>query len=234
MASDRVAPEYRIRLRIDRPDPAAYAGYVNYPTACISDAFRKRQTLPPEVKPVWGPPGRIAGPAITVKATPGDEILALKAIEIAHPGDVIVVSGADHPLNCFWGGIMSTMAKVRGVAALVTDGMIRDLQQCREVQFPIWASGVTPVAPNMDVPPGELNLPIQFGGVTIHPGDLVVADEDGVAIVPKKLIPAVATAVEARFAKEDAWLQQIHATRAMILKETVDALLAKRTVEYLD
>jgi len=233
MASDRVAPEYRIRLRIERPDPASYAGYINYPTACISDAFRKRQTLPPAVKPVWGPPGRIVGPAITVKATPGDEILALKAIEIAQPGDVIVVAGVEHPLNCFWGGIMSVMARVRGVAALVTDGMIRDLQKCREARFPIWANGVTPVAPNMDVPPGELNLPLIFGSVTVHPGDLVVADEDGVAIVPMVMIADVAAAVQARIAKEDAWLEQIHATKEMILRENVEALLAKRIVEYL-
>lgn len=232
--SDRVMPEYRIRLQVDRPDPASYAGYTEYPTACISDAFRKRQTLPPAIKPVWGPTGRIVGPAITVKATPGDEILALKAIEIAQPGDVIIVAGADHPLNCFWGGIMSTMAKVRGVAALIADGMIRDLEQCRSASFPIWATGVTPVAPNMDVPPGELNLPITIGEVTIHPGDLVVADEDGVAIVPKAQITAVAEAVKARIAKEDAWLTKIYETKQMILKDSVESLLAKRTVEYLD
>jgi regulator of RNase E activity RraA len=234
MSNDRVMPEYRIRLQIERPDPASYAGYKDYPTACISDAYRKRQTLPPAIKPVWGPTGRIAGPAVTVKATPGDEILALKAIEIAQPGDVIIVAGADHELNCFWRGIMSTMAKVRGVAALVAHGMIRDVAQCREAGFPIWATGVTPVAPNMDVPPGELNLPITIGEVTIHPGDLVVADEDGVAIVPKAQIAAVAEAVKARIAKEDAWLEQIHTTKQMILKSSVDTLLAKRTVEYLD
>lgn len=234
MSSDRVAPEYRIRLKFQRPDPASYSGYGNYATAMISDAYRKRQTLPPAIKPVWGPPGRIAGPAITVKATPGDEILALKAIEIAQPGDVIIVAGADHHLNCFWGGIMSTMAKVRGVAALVADGMIRDVEQCRSAGFPIWATGVTPVAPNMDVPPGELNLPITIGEVTIHPGDLVVADEDGVAIVAQADIGAVAAAVEARIAKEEAWLEKIHSTRQMILKENVDNLLARRVVEYLD
>lgn len=234
MSNDRVLPEYRIRLKIDRPDPAAYQGYVDYPTACISDAFRKRQTLPPSIKPVWGPPGRIAGPAITVKATPGDEILALKAIEIAQPGDIIIVAGADHELNCFWGGIMSTMAKVRGVAALVAHGMIRDVAQCREAGFPIWATGITPVAPNMDVPPGELNLPITIGEVTIHPGDLVVADEDGVAVVPREQIGAVEAAVKARIAKEDGWLEKIHETKQMILKDSVESLLARRTVEYLD
>jgi 4-hydroxy-4-methyl-2-oxoglutarate aldolase len=234
MSSDRVAPEYRIRLRIDRPDPASYAGYTEYPTACISDAFRKRQTLPPAIKPVWGLTKRVVGPAVTVKATPGDEILALKAIEIAQPGDVIIVAGADHELNCFWGGIMSTMAKVRGVAGLVAQGKIRDLAQVRETGFPVWATGVTPVAPNMDVPPGELNLPITIGDVTINPGDLVVADEDGVVIVPREQIAAVGEAVKVRFAKEDAWLEKIHETKQMILRDGVEACLAKRTVEYLD
>jgi 4-hydroxy-4-methyl-2-oxoglutarate aldolase len=234
MSSDRVLPEYQIRLRFDRPDPASYAAFVNYPTACISDAFRKRQTLPPAIKSVWGPVNRLVGPALTVKATPGDEILALKAIETAQPGDVIVVAGADHPLQCFWGGIMATMAKVRGVAGLVTDGKVRDLNECRQIGFPIWATGLTPAAPNMDVPPGEMNLPVTIGQVTINPGDLVVADEDGVVIVPKDQIAAVAAAVEARIAKETVWLEQIHRTKEMILKDAMEGLLARRTVEYLD
>lgn len=232
MSSRRIRPDYRIRTKIERPDPKRYEGFSKYPTASISDAFRKRQTLPPAIKPVWGPVPTVVGPAITVRATPGDEIMALKAITTAQSGDVIVVAGANHPLNCFWGGIMSTEAKTRGVVALVADGLTRDLAQCREVGFPIWALGTTPAAPNMDVPPGELNFPIEIGGVTIHPGDLVVADEDGVVIVPQAEIEATAAAVETQLANEEKLLEELR--RNGKLEDITEPFLAKRVVEYFD
>lgn len=234
MEKDRILNEYRIRKTITRPTKEYFETFQNYPVASISDAFRKRQTLPIDIKPVWDVRKRIAGPAITVNAMPGDEILALKAIEIAKPGDVIVVAFNSQSSNSFWGGIMSTMAKVRGVAALITDGLIRDLSDCREIEFPIWATGVTPIAPNMDVPPGDLNFPITIGKVIINPGDLVVADEDGVVIVPKNDISNVEKAVSFRMKKEEEWLKEIYSSKEMILKDNVDSLLSSRTVEFLD
>src|SRR5690625_1883957 len=233
MGNDRVLAEYRIKKEIIRPEADTYKNFVNYPVASISDAYRKRQTLPMDIKPVWNVKKRIAGPAITVNATPGDEILALKAIEIAKPGDVIVVAFNSKSFNSFWGGVMSTMAKVRGVAALITDGMIRDLSDCREIEFPIWATGITPIAPNMDVPPGDLNLPITIGEAIIEPGDLVVADEDGVVVVPQDDIEEVDKAVSFRLEKEDEWLKEIYSTKEMILKDNVDRLLAQRAVKYI-
>jgi len=229
VVSDRVTVEYRLRLTIPRPDPASYASFHSYAAANISDAFFKRQTLPHHIKPIYaGCPG-IVGPAITAQVTPGDELLALKAIEIAEPGDVIVVVGAFSPRFCLWGGIMSTMAKARGVAGLITDGLVRDVDETRRAGFAIYAAGVTPLAPCMNVPPGELNYPIVFGTAEICPGDLMVADEDGVVCVPQEQIAAVDAAVQARMEKERGWHREIERTRGMILKDTVDKLLAART-----
>lgn len=227
-------PEYRIKNNFNRPNQEKYKEFLNFPTATISDAFRKRQALPHKIKPVWSPVSRIVGPAITVNATSGDEILALKAIETAERGDVIVVAGNSRSSTSFWGGIMSTMAKKRGVVALITEGMTRDLSECREIEFPIWATGISPIAPHMDVPPGDLNLPIAIGEVIIHPGDLVVADEDGVTIVPQDKIHVTKKAVKKRIEAEKDWLEEINKTKEMILKDRVDNLLEKRTVEYLD
>lgn len=229
MTSDRVTVEYRIRLSVPRPDPRRYAGFWDFPTAMISDAYFKRQTLPHHIKPVYAGCPKVVGPAITCQVTPGDELIPLKAIEICQPGDVIVVVGAFTPRFCVWGGIMSTMAKVRGCAGLITDGLVRDVAECREAEFPIYAAGVTPMAPCMNVPPGELNYPIVFGTAEIAPGDIIVADEDGIVAVPQNMIEQVAAAVEARKQKEKAWLDQIYATRSMILKDTVDKLLAGRS-----
>lgn len=229
VVSDRVTVEYRLRLSISRPNPAAYASFNAYAAANISDAFFKRQTLPHHIKPVYaGCPG-IVGPAVTAQVTPGDELLALKAIEIAEPGDVIVVVGAYSPRFCLWGGIMSTMAKARGVAGLITDGLVRDVDETRRAGFAIYAAGVTPLAPCINVPPGELNYPIVFGTAEIRPGDVMVADEDGVVCVPQDQIAAVDAAVQARMEKERGWRREIEQTRGMILKDMVDKLLAART-----
>ncbi len=229
MASDRVSVEYKLRLSFKRPDPATYASFRSYATANISDAYFKRQTLPHNIKPVYAGCAGIVGPAITVQVTPGDELLALKAIEIAQSGDVIVVVGAYSPRFSLWGGVMSTMAKARGAAGLITDGLVRDVDETRRAEFAIYAAGLTPMAPCMNVPPGELNYPITFGTAVIHPGDIIVADEDGVVCVPQDEIAAVDAAVRVRMAKEQAWHDEIRRTRAMILKDTVDKLLASRT-----
>ncbi|MDR7419182.1 MAG: RraA family protein [Armatimonadota bacterium] len=227
--SDRVTVEFKLRLSLTRPDPASYRAFSSYATANISDAYFKRQTLPHHIKPVYaGCPG-IVGPALTVQVTPGDELLPLKAIEIAQPGDVIVVVGAYSPRFSVWGGVMSTMARARGVAGLITDGLVRDVAEIKEAGLAVYAAGLTPAAPCMNVPPGELNYPILFGSAEIHPGDLMVADEDGVVCVPQRDIATVAAAVEARIAKETAWRREIERTRGMILKDTVDRLLAART-----
>src|SRR5699024_10925695 len=140
-----------------------YKSYSNYPTATISDAMKKRNALPQNIKPVWGDSHHIYGTAVTVSASPADEVLPLKSIDIARPGDVIIVANNVFPYKALWGGIMSTMAKVKGVKGLITDGMVRDIGEIRELEFPIWASGITPIAPSTDIPPGELNLPVSIG-----------------------------------------------------------------------
>jgi regulator of RNase E activity RraA len=227
--SDRVTVEFKLRLSITRPDPALYAAFHSYAAANISDAYYKRQTLPHHIKPVYaGCPG-IIGPAITAQVTPGDELLALKAIEIAQPGDVIVVVGAYSPRFSLWGGVMSTMAKARGVAGLITDGLVRDVAEIKAAGLAVYAAGVTPAAPCINIPPGELNYPIVFGSAEIRPGDLMVADEDGVVCVPQEQIAAVDAAVRARIEKERGWHQEIQRTGGMILKDMVDKLLAART-----
>lgn len=234
MNPDKFLHEYRIKTKIDRPDLKQYKDYFHFPTSAISDAMRTRNTLSHDIKPVLQGEHHIVGTAITVNSSVGDEILVHKAIEIAKPGDIIVVAGNANPYTAFWGGIMSTMAKVRDVRGLITDGMIRDLSEIRELDFPVWATGVTPIAPNTDVPPGDLNLPISIGEVIIHPGDLVVADEDGVVIVPQSMIGDVSKAVKERLKMEEEWVEEINSTKKLIFKEPLDKLLEKRAVRYLD
>jgi len=232
MSKDKVLPEYRIATKIDRVSSEIIEKFNEYSSAPVSDAMRSRNTLSNDIKPVWSPTPTIVGSAVTVNSSVGDEILVLKAIELSKPGDIILVAGNSEPYTAYWGGIMSTMAKAKGVKALITDGMIRDLNQCRELEFPIWATGVTPIAPKTDIPPGDLNFPISIGEVVVHPGDLVIADEDGVVTVPQTLVEEVSRAVDERNSMEESWVKEINATKKMILKEGIDKLLSERIVQY--
>lgn len=227
-------PEFKIRLSVPRPEKNFIMKFRCFPAATISDALGKRSALPANIKQVYKPCRKIVGPAYTVSVSPGDELLALKAIQLAEPGDVIIISGAGPSRYCLWGGIMSTMAKVRGIEGLVTDGFVRDVEQTRSVDFPIYAAGVTPVAPAINVPPGSINYPIAFGEVVINPGDLVVGDEDGVVVIPQGELEKVAESVEQRMLREEEWLKDIHATKSMILAEMVDKLLQGRVVEIIE
>ncbi len=232
MPSHRATPEYRINMDFSRPDPAAYEGLWRYPVATISDVLGKRNVFPDYIKSVYTPPKRIVGPAWTVRQSPGDELLVLKSIEVARPGDVIVIVGSEHARFCVWGGIMALMAETRGLGGMITDGLVRDVEQIRETGFPIHARGVTPLAPCIDVPPGEMNYPIQVGEAVVRPGDVIVADGDGVVAVPQERIADVCAAVEAQLVREEGWRKEIHATREMILSEHVNKLLESRTCEY--
>jgi regulator of RNase E activity RraA len=186
----------------------------------------KLNTMDYRIKPIWSIPYTLCGPAVTVRVRPGDNAMCIKAIELANPGDVIVVQDHWDTTHSIWGGIMSLLAKKRGIAGLVTDGLVRDTAQIRTADFPVWARGTTPIAPCRNVPPGQIGTQIVCGNTVVHSGDLVVADEDGVVIVPKHDIPEVIREAEARVAKENSWIQQIDKGE-MILVDAVDDLLER-------
>ena len=225
--------EYWVRTTIDRPDPTEYQALRSYSTANISDALSKLQTLPQGIKPIYLGCPPLLGPAITVQVSPGDELLPLKAIEIAEPGDVIVIAGAYSSRFCIWGGVMSYMAKMRGIAGLVTDGLVRDVHQIRTTAFPVYAAGVTPAGTCRDVPPGLLNYPLAVGSAVVNPGDLIAADEDGVVCVPRDQISTIDASVREKLAREDQWMRTIQETRQMVFKDEVDQILAERRTHYL-
>ena len=127
--------------------------------------------------------GVLAGPAFTVKTRPGDNLMLHKAIDIAEPGDVIVVDGGGDLTNSLIGEMMSAHAEQRGIAGMVIYGSIRDYDTIHAGKFPVFAAGVTHRGPYKDGP-GEINVPIAIDGMVIEPGDLIVGDGDGIVCVP--------------------------------------------------
>ncbi|MEU0412296.1 RraA family protein [Streptomyces griseorubiginosus] len=176
--------------------------FADIPTTTLADLLRREQVMDFGIRPLWGPVPRIAGPAFTVRCPPGDNLMLHAAIHRAPAGSVIVVESGDLDY-ALAGGNVCAVAQRRGIAGFVADGLIRDLAEVREAGFPVFARGVIPIpgAKKAVLPLGE---PVRCGGVRAEAGDVVVADEEGVVVVPAARRAETLTAARAKLAKEAA------------------------------
>lgn len=152
------------------------------PVANISDCMSRMMAGGATLRPMHGG-GYLSGPALTVKTRPGDNLMIHKALDLAEPGDIIVVDAGGDLTNALIGELMVGYAARRGLGGMVINGAIRDSATLRAGSFPVYAAGVTHRGPYKDGP-GEINVPIAIGGMVVHPGDLVVGDEDGLLCIP--------------------------------------------------
>jgi RraA family protein len=179
------------------------------PVANVSDCMARMTAGGPRLRPMHKS-GRLAGPALTVKTRPGDNLMIHKALDMAVPGDVIVVDAGGELSNALIGELMVTYAISRGIAGFVMNGAIRDVDMISAGTFPVYAAGVTHRGPYKDGP-GEINVPIAIDGMVIHPGDLMLGDADGVLCVPLAEAEAVLAAARAKVAAEVKTIQDIAA-----------------------
>jgi 4-hydroxy-4-methyl-2-oxoglutarate aldolase len=171
-----------------------------YPTATLCEAYSGKGALPHNIKPIrLGM--KICGPALTVTAHPGDNLIVHKAIYEARPGDVLFVATASFLEAGFWGMIMTEAAIQRGITGLVTDGSVRDTDEISQAGFPIFSAGVC-IKGTTKVSPGTFNQPIYFNAIKIDPGDFVVGDSDGVVVIAQKDIREVIEKAKQREMKE--------------------------------
>jgi RraA family protein len=193
------------------------------PVANISDCMNRMAAGGPRLRPMHGG-GYLAGPALTVKARPGDNLMVHKALAMAVPGDVIVVDAGGDLTNALIGELMTSFAISRGVAGMVIDGSVRDLATLRAGNFPVYAAGVSHRGPYKDGP-GEINVPIALDGMLIEPGDLIVGDEDGLLCIPFADVDRIHAAAVAKGKAEAATLAATVAGRKDV--SWVDVALAK-------
>ena len=226
-----VKPGFRIVRSFKRPSAELVERFRGLAAANISDVQGRQNTLDARVKPIYTPIPPLCGPALTVKARTGDNLVAFKAIELAQPGDVIVISGGFDMNYSLWGGVMSAMAAQRGIGGVVTDGLVRDVAQTRNIGLPVFAIGLTPTGPTKEGV-GQINTPISCGGVVINPGDIVVGDEDGVVVVRQEEAEAVLQRVRARIELEKSWFERIAAGELFLMDS--DEELRARGAEVLD
>ncbi len=196
-----------VRTKIDRIAPSFVKAFTSIGTATVHEAMGRRGAVDPRIKPA-APSMRVCGPAFTVRCHPGDNIMLLKALEAAQPGDVIVADMGKPDEGC-WGEMASSAGKARRLGGLVMNASIRDWALVREIGFPVFSIGVC-VKGTVKASLGTINHPIVCGGVAVNPGDLVIGDEDGVVVVPKEEAEATLKAAQAREAKEAAQLERIN------------------------
>ena len=180
-------PGFRLRYGVGRPDSEVIEGFGEFAAPDISDLMNRLYTISSQIRNLTRDDLRILGPACTVKVYPGDNLAVHKSLDIAQPGDVIVVDAGGSTMNAVLGDLVSTKARHRGVKGFVIDGLIRDLPAIRALgDFPVFARGVTPIGP-LHRGPGEVNYPISCGGIVVHSGDIIVGDLNGVVVVPQDL-----------------------------------------------
>jgi regulator of RNase E activity RraA len=183
-------------------DAALLSRFATLPAANIGDAMDRLGVLDSRIQAVW-PGATIVGTAFTVWTRSGDNKLIHEAIEQARPGDVITVNGGGDESRALIGELIGGRAKARGIAGFVIDGAVRDAQGLAEYDMPVFARAVTPAGP-YKFGPGILGEPVAVGGVVVTPGDIVVADGDGVVIIPLARAAQIADAAEAKRDREDA------------------------------
>lgn len=195
-----------------RVSPESVAKYKGIPTANISDCMSRMTAAGARIRPMHAK-GGLAGPAFTVKTRPGDNLLVHKALDMAEPGDVIVVDAGGDLTNSIIGEIMSSYARMRGIAGLVINGAIRDYDSISKSDYPIFGAGVSHRGPLRNGP-GEIGRPVAIDGMVIEPGDLIVGDGDGVICVPFDQVDEVHKAVVKKIEVETKALADILAGKA--------------------
>jgi RraA family protein len=188
-------PGFRIFREIRRPDPALVGRFADLAAADVGDVMNTFHVMEAAIGRISGE--RMVGPAITVSVRAGDNLLIHKAIDTAEPGDVLVVDGRADLTNALIGENLALWAKKRGIVGIVVDGAVRDVDALRAIGLPVFARGVTP-AGTFKTGGGEVNVPISCGRVVVMPGDIVVADADGVTVVPAGDATAIADGIAAK------------------------------------
>lgn len=221
---------FRITLNTPRPQAEIVAGFRDVPAGNVCDAMDRLGAMDYRIKPL-APESHLSGPALTVRTRPGDNLMVWKALDVARPGDVLVIATYGYTTASTFGELVVMTAKAKGLAGIVCDGMCRDVAGIRATGLPTFVAGSVPSSPGKDGP-GEIGGPVSCAGAVVCPGDILVGDEDGVVVVPLVDAPAVLQRLKGIQEKEAHMLANLQAGR--LIPEWVDQVLQDKGCEIKD
>jgi RraA family protein len=216
-------PGFRVRLDFARLDRGLMDQFSDFATPDISDLLNRMYAVDPGIRCLTGGHHRLCGPVCTVKLFPGDNLMVHKVLDVAKPGDVVVIDSRGSTMNAVLGDLISTKARHRKIAGFVIDGLVRDLPDIIDLgDFPVFARGTTSIGP-LHRGPGEINYPICCGGTVVYPGDMVVADAAGIVIVPQNIVEEVLDRLKSHRTANAAYLAGVQ--RGDFSNQWVDGIL---------
>lgn len=217
---------------IPRPDPEVVRALGDLGVATVHEAQGRKGLTRPYLRPIY-PDARVAGPAVTVSSQPGDNLMIHASVEVCRPGDVLVVTTTSESSDGMFGELLAVSCQAHGVVGVVIDAGVRDTAELTAMRFPVWAKAVSAQG-TVKVTAGSVNVPVICAGAIVNPGDVIVADADGVVVVPSGDAAEVAALGKQRVAKEEKTRERLRKGELGVDFYGLRAKLEELGVEYLD
>ena len=223
---------HRIVRNIRRPELEVVRTLGTQGVATVHEAQGRSGLMRPYMRPIYSA-ARVAGTAVTVSCQPGDNLMVHAAIEVCRKGDVLVVAPTSESTDGMFGELLATSCVAHGIAGLVIDAGVRDVTEIAAMKFPVWSKAVSAQG-TFKASPGSVNIPIICAGALVHPGDVVIGDEDGVVVVPGMRATEVARKGAERLAKEESTRARLRSGELSMDFYNLRAKLKELGVRYVD
>jgi 4-hydroxy-4-methyl-2-oxoglutarate aldolase len=218
--------------RVQRAESGVVAALCQLGVATVHEAQARTGLMRPYMRPIY-PTARAAGSAVTVSSQPGDNLMLHAAMELCQPGDMLVVTTTSESTDGMFGELLAVSARAHGVVGLVIDAGVRDVADLTSMQFPVWSKAVSAQG-TVKSTAGSVNVPVVCAGAIVHSGDVVVADADGVVVVPRASAADVLRLGNERVAKEEKSRERLRAGELGLDFYGLRAKLAELGVKYVD
>jgi 4-hydroxy-4-methyl-2-oxoglutarate aldolase len=223
---------HKIVRNIPRPDAGSVKILGELGVATVHEAQGRTGLMKPYMRPIYAS-AKVAGPAVTVSCQAGDNLMIHAAVEICKPGDVLVVTTTSDSTDGMFGELLATSLVAHGVLGLIIDAGVRDVSELTAMDFPVWAKAVHAQG-TVKSSAGSVNIPVVCAGAAVEPGDVIVADQDGVVVVPRETAAEAAKASQARIAKEEKAREKLRAGEVGLDFYGLRGKLKELGVEWVD